>query len=192
MLDGVYPRDEAHVSQVLEETKMLARLIEDLRTLANSEGGTLALHKEPTDLVALIDEAVASYRPQVEAAGGRVNGHRPADLPPIDIDPTRVREVLMNLLSNAVRHLPAGGAVAVDLESHGSEVVVHVRDNGPGIAADDLPRIFDRFHKGSASGGSGLGLTIARNLVMAHGGTIGALSTPGQGTTITFTLPAGA
>jgi two-component system sensor histidine kinase BaeS len=189
MLDGVYPRDEAQISAVLEETRLLARLVDDLRTLAHAESGMLALRKEPTDLTILIHEAVTSV--SIESAAGKVSirALSAPDLPLVDIDPLRIREVLTNLLSNALHHTPPGGGVSVDAVRRGDSIEVSVSDTGSGIAAEDVPKIFDRFYKGRGSRGSGLGLTIARNLVVAHGGDIRARSEIGKGTTITFTLP---
>jgi signal transduction histidine kinase len=189
MLDGVYPRDEAQISAVLDETRMLSRLVDDLRTLAHAESGTLMLQKEPTDLAILLNESVTSFA--VDSAAGQVpiRVEAAADLPLVDIDPLRVREVVTNLVSNALRHTPPGGEVRVVAEKRGDVVNVSVSDNGAGIAAEDVPKIFDRFYKGSGSRGSGLGLTIARNLVVAHGGEISAESRAAQGTTISFTLP---
>lgn len=191
MLDGVYPRDEAQIAAVLEETRVLTRLVDDLRTLAHAESGMMTLQKESTDLSILIQEAVTSL--SIESAAGQVSIRAtPApDLPLVEIDPLRIREVLTNLLSNALHHTPPGGAVSVDAVRRGDSIVVSVGDNGAGIAAEDVPKIFDRFYKGRGSRGSGLGLTIARNLVVAHGGEIRASSEIGNGTTITFTLPVG-
>ena len=101
----------------------------------------------------------------------------------------RIRQVLLNLLANALRHTPAEGTVAVEVQTGPQQILIRVRDTGSGIAPEDLPRIFERFQKGSDSGGSGLGLAIARKLVLAHGGTIGIESTPGQGTEVTVSLP---
>ena len=112
------------------------------------------------------------------------------ELPVVDVDPVRIREVLRNLLSNALRHSAAESELRVTLERRRDSIAVSVRDRGPGIPADMLPHIFNRFFKGPASQGSGLGLTIARNLVVAHGGEIWAESRVGEGTTITFTVPA--
>ena len=189
MLDGVYPRDEAQISAVLEETRMLTRLVDDLRTLAHAESGMLALQKEPTDLGMLLNESVASFA--VDSRGGQapVSVDAPPDLPLIEIDPLRIREVVTNLVSNAVRHTPPSGAVSIEAVRRGDVIEVKVRDNGAGIAAEEVPKIFNRFYKGRGSRGSGLGLTIARNLVVAHGGEIRAESQAGQGTTIIFTLP---
>ena len=189
MLDGVYPRDEAQINAVLQETRMLTRLVDDLRTLAHTESGTLALQKESTDMGILISDAAASF--SAEAAERNVTlDVRPApDLPLIDVDPLRIREVLTNLVSNAMRHTPEGGRVSVTATARPHSIVVSVSDTGSGIAAADLQKIFDRFYKGRASRGSGLGLTIARNLVVAHGGEIRADSLEGKGTTMMFTLP---
>jgi signal transduction histidine kinase len=189
MLDGVYPRDEAQISAVLEETRMLTRLVEDLRTLAHAESGMMTLHKEPTDLGMLLNESVASFAMDSATRQVPIRVDAPTDLPLVDIDPLRIREVVTNLVSNAVRHTPPGGAVTVAAVRRADVIEVNVGDNGAGIAAEDVPKIFDRFYKGRGSRGSGLGLTIARNLVVAHGGEIRAESRAGQGTTMTFTLP---
>jgi len=191
LLDGVYARDEEHLAGVLEETRVLARLVEDLRTLANAETGVLTLQKEPTDLSMLIRDVVNTFSGETSGRGIGVQVHLPADLPLLTIDPLRVREVLVNLLSNALRFTPPGGVVSIDGRLDDGAVAVAVRDSGPGIAPEDLPKIFDRFYKGKASRGSGLGLTIARNLVTAHGGSIRAESAPNAGTTLRFTLPIG-
>ena len=189
MLDGVYPRDEQQINAVLQETRMLTRLVDDLRTLAHTESGTLALQKEPTDLGILINDAVAAFA--VDAAERQItlDVSTAADLPLIDVDPLRVREVLTNLISNATRHTPAGGRVTVGAAAERDSIMMTVSDTGTGIAAADLPKIFDRFYKGSGSGGSGLGLTIVRNLVVAHGGEIHAESVEGRGTVISVRLP---
>jgi two-component system OmpR family sensor kinase/two-component system sensor histidine kinase BaeS len=191
MLDGVYPRDEAQIAAVLEETRVLTRLVDDLRTLAHAESGMMTLQKESTDLSILIQEAVTSLSIESEAGQVSIRATPASDLPLVEIDPLRIREVLTNLLSNALHHTPPGGAVSVDAVRRGDSIVVSVSDNGAGIAAEDVPKIFDRFYKGRGSRGSGLGLTIARNLVVAHGGEIRASSEIGKGTTITFTLPLG-
>ena len=187
VLDGVYPRDEATLSQVIEETRLLARLVEDLRTLANAESGMLTLQKEPTDVAILIQDVVSSFSAETRTVSVRVDAA--ADLPLIEVDPLRIREVVANLLSNAVRHTPAGGVVSLSVRVANERLVVTVADTGAGIAPEDLPKIFDRFYKGTTSRGSGLGLTIARNLVVAHGGEIAASSRQGEGTIVTLALP---
>jgi signal transduction histidine kinase len=189
MLDGVYPRDEAQISAVLQETQVLTRLVDDLRTLAHSESGTLALHKEPTEIGVLVNDAVTSF--STEAAGRNVtlDVQAASELPPMEVDPLRIREVLTNLISNALRHTPEGGRVTVAAATNLDAMVLSVSDTGSGIAAAELPKIFERFYKGRASRGSGLGLTIARNLVEAHGGEIHADSVEGKGTVISVRLP---
>jgi signal transduction histidine kinase len=188
IVDGVYPADDAHLGPLLEETRVLARLIEDLRTLSLAESGVLKLQREPTDLGILITEAVASFRAQAEAAGVQIQAHLADDLPLLEIDPVRIREVLSNLIANALRYTPPGGTVTIEARTNGS-VEIAVRDTGAGIPGERLPHIFDRFYKSDESHGSGLGLAIAKNLVAAHDGGIVAESEPGRGTTIRFTLP---
>ena len=190
LLDGVYPRDDAHLKPILEDTHVLARLIDDLRTLALAESGALHLHREPTDLSVLAGETIASFRAQAEAAGVELSATIADDVPLLEIDPVRIREVLANLIANALRHTPSGGRVQVtgQLDAGEQQVTVAVGDTGTGISPEVLPYIFDRFHKAGNSRGTGLGLAIAKNLVTAHGGEISAQS-DGQGTTIRFSLP---
>ena len=191
LIDGVYPADEAHLKSILDETRILSRLVDDLRTLALAESGALMLQKEPTDFTLLVTETVSSFRGQADATSIALSAECAPDLPLLDVDPARVREVLANLIANALHYTPPGGTIRVrcSLDSGGREVVVAVGDTGAGIPADDLPHVFDRFYRARDSHGMGLGLAIAKNLVTAHGGEIRAESEPGQGTTIRFSLP---
>jgi signal transduction histidine kinase len=189
MLDGVYPRDEQQVVKVLEDTRTLARLVEDLGTLAHTESGTLALAKEPTDVGTLLGETASAFQPEASARRVEIQTNLPDDLPPADLDPVRIREVVMNLLANAVRHSPEGSVVQIEAEGGATGVTIRVSDRGTGIRSEDLPYIFDRSYKGPGSSGSGLGLTIARSLVAAHGGTIAARVRPEGGTIIELMLP---
>jgi len=190
LIDGVYPRDDERLQGLLDDTRVLARLVEDLRTLSTADSGTLALALEPVDVVSLAGDVAASFEQQAAAAGVTLGLESTADdIAPAQADPVRVREVITNLVANAVRHSRAGGTVRIRVATDATLVLISVIDTGAGIAPDDLPRIFDRFYKGAGSTGSGLGLTIARNLVEAHGGTIRADSQAGAGTTITFSLP---
>jgi two-component system OmpR family sensor kinase/two-component system sensor histidine kinase BaeS len=189
LLDGVYPRDDARLQQLLEETHVLSRLVEDLRTLALSEGGALVLQKEPIDVADLARDAVAAFERDAASRGVTLVVEAPESLAPIPIDPVRVREVIANVLSNALRHTPANGSVHVRVTASSSAVAVAVQDTGSGMTADELAHAFDRFYRGSESRGTGLGLTIAKSLVAAHGGEITASSERGQGTTIVVTLP---
>ena len=191
MVDGVHPADAEHLNGVLEETRVLTRLVEDLRTVALAEAGTLPLHREATDVDALITEAARSFRAQAEQAGVALELTIPDDLPLTDVDPVRIREVVSNLVSNALRHTPNGGTIRVRAAAieDGAALEIAVEDTGSGIEPELLAQVFDRFAKGATSRGSGLGLAIAKDLVQAHGGTISAASTPGAGTTIRFELP---
>ena len=189
VLDGVYPADPAHLTPILDETRVMARLIDDLRTISLSEAGTLALHPEPTDPDVLIGEVLQAFAPSATAAGITLTTETTGDLPILDVDPVRIREVLSNLVANALRHTPAGGTVAISGSADAASVVLMVRDTGPGIDPALLPHVFDRFVKGAGSRGSGLGLPIARGLVEAHGGSIAVDSTVGGGTTFRVTLP---
>ena len=190
LIDGVYPADTDQLQSLLENTRVLGRLVEDLRTLATAEGGALALRKEPTDVVSLANDVAASLAARADDAGVALRvdaGDR--DVEALAIDPVRIREVLMNLVANALRYTSRGGRVSVTINPQPTAVEIRVVDTGAGIPAADVPRIFDRFYKGADSAGSGLGLTIARSLVEAHGGTIRAESAAGVGTTIAFVLP---
>ena len=191
LIDGVYTADAEQLQGLLDNTRVLSRLVEDLRLLATAESGALALTKEPTDLVALGNDVISSLNARAGEGGVslRMDSSRAQELQPISIDPVRVREVLTNLVGNAIRYTPSGGSVTIAVAPAPGRVEVRVTDTGAGISEAELPRIFDRFYKGAGSGGSGLGLTIARRLVEAHGGTIRAESRVGTGTTISFEIP---
>jgi len=189
LLDGVHPLDREHIAPLLEETKMLARLVDDLRTLSLAESGALALHREPVDVASIARNVVSAFAEQARRASVSLGAS--ADGPTaIEADPLRIREVLVNLVTNALRYTPAGGSVGIDSRGSDSSVEVTVQDTGTGIAPDAVAGIFDRFSRATDSPGAGLGLAIAKGLVEAHGGTIRAVSAPGQGTRIVFTLPA--
>ena len=188
LIDGVRPMDEMHLRAILEDTHVLARLIDDLRTISVAEAGALPLHREPTDVGALVRDTLGSFASMAAAAGvaltADVTGEQSAS-----VDPIRVREVLTNIVANALRYTARGGSVRVTVTPWPAHVTVAVRDTGPGISAEVLPNVFDRFTRSPESPGAGLGLAIAKSLVTAHGGTIDATSVPGQGTEIRFTLP---
>jgi len=191
LLDGVYPADAEHLEPILEEARVMERLIEDLRTLTLVEAGSLVLHREPTDLEALLPEVAAGYRSQAEQAGIQLTITVGEGAPTLELDPARIREVVANLLTNALRHTPRGGIVDLTARLDDLAVLVTVRDTGSGMSAEALDRIFDRFYRSPDSPGSGLGLSIARDLVQAHGGTMTATSELAHGTTIRFSLPLG-
>jgi two-component system sensor histidine kinase BaeS len=188
VLDGVYPADEAHLRPVLDETRVLSRLIDDLRTLSLSEAGALRLHREPTDLGALLTEVVASHRAAADEASVRLE-LKISDLAPIPVDAARIRQVMTNLVANAMRFTPSGGRILLAAVASDEAVTIRVSDTGPGMEPADVEHAFDRFYRSPGSSGSGLGLSIARNLVEAHGGRIGLTSEPGAGTTVEVVLP---
>jgi len=191
LLDGVHEPDHDHLASLLDSSRTLSRLVDDLRTLSLAEAGELRLHREPTDLAQLLRDAIAGFRAAAESADVTLQLEVVDDLPILDIDPTRTQQVVANLLSNALRHTPAGGSVSVRASRAGAaQVAVEVQDTGTGMTPEVAGRIFERFFRGPDSGGSGLGLPIARELIVGQGGEISAQSQQGHGTTIRFTLPA--
>jgi signal transduction histidine kinase len=190
IVDGVRPADEANLAAILDETKVLSRLVEDLRTISLAESGALALHREPTDIAALIRDVMASFAPQAETAGVEISVSEAVRAPVVDVDPVRTREILTNLFANALRYTPRSGTVRVGVGADDSgAVAVTIADTGAGIPPEALDHVFERFYKSAESRGAGLGLAIAKQLVEAHGGTISASSVVGTGTQIRFTLP---
>jgi signal transduction histidine kinase len=193
--DGIFPPDAEHLDPIHQETLLLNRLVEDLRTLALAEAGQLPLQKNKVDPNALLERVAAKFASlaaekgvELRVAGASLSGQ-------ILMDVHRIEQVLTNLVANALQHTPRDGRVDLRLRA-GEEMVVEVADSGPGIAPADLPHIFDRFWRGDRSrardrGGAGLGLAIARQLVRAHGGRIWVESEPGSGATFFFSLPAG-
>ena len=193
ILDGIYTPDAKTIAPIYEETLHLGHLIDDLRDLALAEAGELRLDKEPTDLAALVSQVVETVNSSLEG-GPQLSSTSAKGLPTVTLDPKRIRQVLANLLSNAVRFTPEEGEVHVEVV-HGDEgVEVRVTDTGPGIPPEDLPHLFERFYRGDrarsrASGGSGLGLAIAKQWVEAHGGMIRAENAEGGGARFTIRLP---
>ena len=203
ILDGLYPADEARLRSIMEETQILSRLVDDLRTLALAESGSLQLRREPTDLKELVRDTLAGFEAQAKEKDIKVELLL-EDVEEMEIDPLRIREVLANVLANALRYTPSRGEIKVGVKESGTgeandawpgetvakrSVIVFVQDSGPGIETSDLSHIFDRFYKSRDSGGMGLGLSIAKYLVEAHGGKIWAESEVGKGAKISFTLP---
>lgn len=249
-LDGIHPRDDQHLASLLEEIHRLGRLVEDLHTLALAEAGRIVLHRELVSPVALVEDAIEAHAALAQQKDVEIRLLLPAPasggpditaaaLPEIDVDPTRARQVLDNLLSNAVRHTPSGSEVVVTVEpdvalpddrraagsvppdtgppgdrtpswvppgagppgstgpspltgplpTPGPQIRFTVTDAGPGFPPDQLDQVFERFVRSADSRGSGLGLSIARDLVQAHGGTIAARNNPDGGASVTFTLP---
>jgi two-component system, OmpR family, sensor histidine kinase BaeS len=190
LLDGVYPPDEGHLRPIVDETRVLERLIDDLRTLSLADAGALPLHREPTNPAVLLEDVAAAHRATAGATSIELHVDAAADLPMVELDPVRMRQVISNLVQNAVRAMPDGGKIALAARIEPEGLVIAVADDGPGIPPELRSSLFDRFTKSPGSRGSGLGLAIARAIVTAHGGTIEASPGPAdRGTTIRITLP---
>jgi two-component system, OmpR family, sensor histidine kinase BaeS len=189
MIDGIHAMDQVHLTAAVDQVAIVTRLVEDLRTLSLAEAGTLALHREPTDLSILAHEVAGSFDAVAAAHGVTVRTQVEPDVPLLDVDPLRVTQILSNLVGNALRYAPTGTAVELRAARAGSAVAVSVSDHGPGIDPTLLPHVFDRFVRSDDSRGSGLGLAIARRLVEAHGGSIRAERPSEGGTSIRFELP---
>jgi signal transduction histidine kinase len=192
--DGVIKPDKETISSLYEEAALLSRLVDDLQELSLAEAGELKLVIQPEDIGGIVRRAVAAVGAKKRAKEVSLAVELPERLPPVNIDARRVGEVLRNLLENAVEHTGKGGSITVAARQQGSWVEVSVADTGEGIPAEELPNIFERFYRvdksrARATGGSGLGLTIAKRLVEAHGGRIEAQSQPGKGSRFSFTIP---
>jgi signal transduction histidine kinase len=192
--DGLLQPTPATIDTIHNQVLHLNLLVEDLRLLALAEAGALQLDLREDSLAVVLEEAVLAFRPRAELKGVELALDVPPGLPPVHLDRTRIAQVAGNLLDNAVRHTPTGSAVTVIAAVSGEMAAVTVADAGPGIPESDLPFVFERFYRvdpsrSRSTGGTGLGLTIARQLVEAHGGHIQVDSTPGQGTRFTFNLP---
>jgi signal transduction histidine kinase len=189
IIDGVYAGDAEHMRPVLAATRSLEVLVEDLRTLALAEAGGLQLHREQVGLGVLVHDTFETYRDTARSQRvDLVAAMEPPGLT-VEADGVRLRSVLSNLVGNALRHTPAEGTVRITASRRADAVSITVHDDGEGIADELLPRVFERFVKGSDSTGSGLGLAIVRDIIDAHGGTVSIASEPGRGTEVSLTLP---
>jgi len=200
LADGVAENPETqrrYLSSASRELEHLSRLVDDLFELARIDAGLLELTLEEALLHDLISDSISSFQPQAEQQGVRLEGEVVGDVDPVLANPPRLQRVLHNLVSNALRHTPADGTVTLRATRAGEEAQIEVSDTGEGIAAEDLPRVFERSFRGDQSRtrakmddapGSGLGLAIARGLVEAHGGTMAVESDLGHGSRFRFTL----
>lgn len=186
MIDGVHQPNQEQLAMLLDEAEVMARLLDDLRTLSLTEAGELKLEMDSVEVRVIVEDVLASLRD--EARRRELTLRAEVAEGTIEVDPLRLREVLSNIGRNALRH--ATRVVSVAAHEEGGTWSITVHDDGSGIPEHLLPRVFDRFVKGGDSKGTGLGLSIARDLVEAHGGTINAVSAPGTGTLFTITLPA--
>jgi signal transduction histidine kinase len=193
--DGVYPLTTENLAPVIEQNHLLTALVEDLRTLALADAGQIELVRTPTDLSALVGRVVERFKPQALNQQVKLIITPPViPLPEVLLDPTRLEQILNNLLSNALRYTPAFGQVEIAIASTPKTALVRVHDSGPGIPSEALPYIFERFYRvdksrNRAEGGSGLGLAIARQLARAHGGDLTVANHPSGGAVFTLILP---
>lgn len=195
LMDGVFTADEETVVAMQHEVRRLRRLVEDIQALSRAEAGAIALHLQVFDLLEVARQATARLIPQAEAQGLQL--HLPTAPRPVMVhaDPDRTAQIVINLIGNAIQYTPAGGRIWVKVAAHPQAALVYVEDTGVGLAPETLPYIFERFYRvdpsrARHSGGSGIGLTIARHLAWAMGGELSAASPGlGQGSAFTLTLP---
>jgi signal transduction histidine kinase len=193
--DSLTPKQVETVEIILDNCRHLVRLLNDLLDLARSDAGRLGITPRPTGVAPLIEDVVRTMRAQTDGANQTLTADIEPDLPLIHAEADRIRQILVNLLTNAHEYSPEGASIEVTARVTGAEVEIAVTDNGPGIPETQLEHIFERFVRGDAGltqrvGGTGLGLAISKSLVELHGGTIAAESTPGIGSTFSFRLPA--
>lgn len=192
--DHIIPPDEQTIGSLYDETMLLSRLVNDLQELSLAESGELKLYCQEGEVPELINQSLTAVQAKALEKGLSLSAEVPQGLPRVYIDFLRIKQVLLNLLENAIAHTPGGGSITVTAEQQGNMVAISVADTGEGIPAEELADIFERFHRvdksrSRSSGGSGLGLTIARYLVEEHGGSISVESEPGKGSKFTFTVP---
>ena len=202
MLDGVVDTSPATISSLHQESLLLSRLVSDLRTLSQAESGRLNLTVMPGDLAAVVSSIANATEPDAKRKGVSISVASEPGLPPAMMDKDRVSQVLVNLLSNALRYTSAGGSVKVSVfptrvRSGGESLTVSVADTGQGISPEDLPYIFNHYYRGTQpaekrADGSGIGLAVVKELVEAHKGKVWVESKEGEGSTFYFTLPASA
>ncbi len=199
MLDGLVEPSTDRLAALHTQTRLLSRLVEDLRDLSLAQAGRLVLRLRSADLEALVADAVAAVAPYASEKSITIRSALSGGIPHVRVDRERIAQVIHNLLDNAIRYTPAGGTVTVgtgaaDLGAGSREIRLWVSDTGPGIPPEEEERVFERFYRSDpsrsrASGGSGLGLAIVKSLVEAHGGRAWASGRPGEGSTFTIALP---
>jgi signal transduction histidine kinase len=194
LLDNVVPPTPQQLQTIYEQNLLLGRLVRDLQLLALADAGELQILRTPTPMRELLQGIVAQVQPTMVEKRLRLEAEIADDLPTLAVDRQRIEQVLLNILDNACRYTPPGGTIRLSARREGSVVHVSVLDQGPGIAPEDLPHIFERFYRGDksrarSSGGTGLGLAIAKALIEAHGGSIWAENAPTGGARFHFTVP---
>jgi signal transduction histidine kinase len=192
--DGVVKADETTIRSLNEEATSLSRLVEDLQELSLADAGEIKINPQEEDIIRLIKETITITQAKVNAKGLSLVVEIPETVSPVNIDIYRIKQVLNNLLANAIAHTGKDGQITINVREENDKVYISVSDTGEGIPPEDLPMIFERFYRVDksrtrATGGTGLGLTIAKRLIEAHGGTIEVKSEVGKGSTFTFSLP---
>lgn len=192
--DGILEPTPETLAIIHDEARHLSRLVEDLRTLSLADAGMLTLMREETSVSELLSRVALAHRQQAQDGHVQLTVKADAQLPPAELDPNRIEQVLRNLVQNALRHTPAGGQVTLSADQHDGMLEMAVQDTGAGIEPEHLPHIFDRFYRadrarGDSEESSGLGLAIARSLVRLHNGEIRAYSKPGAGARFVITIP---
>ena len=196
VIDGVYEHDDRHLETIRAQSRLLSRIVDDLRTVSLADAGVLPLRRETVDVERLLHSIDRDLEARVIAAGLALEVRAAAGLA-VEGDPDRLRQVVVALVDNAIRHTPAGGRIRVEAGGGAGGVVIAVVDTGPGIASSDLPHVFERFYQADpardrTTGSSGLGLAIVRAVVQAHGGRVQAANEPGAGARFEIVLPAAA
>ena len=190
LVDGIQQPTPERLRSLHEEMLRLARIVEDVETLAAAEAAQFRLERETVDLAEVARDVVTSLHAQADTSGLKLTTQlQPA---PVDADRARLEQIARNLLGNALKFTPTGGSVAVSVASANGTARLVVEDTGPGIAQDELPHLFERFWRGQSargSAGSGVGLAVVAELVRAHGGQVNATARPGGGARFTVTLP---
>ncbi len=195
ILDDVYPLSKEEIARLVDQTRQMTTLINDLHELAQAEAHQLPLHMQESDIAQLVKDAAASFKPGAAAKQIDLQVELLGAMPMLNVDASRMRQVLHNLLDNALRHTPENGHIHVTVEQTETGLQIKVADSGAGIKPEDLPHVFDRFYRTDGTrnreqDSAGLGLAIVRAIIEAHGGNVSVTSSgPGQGSTFTLTLP---
>jgi signal transduction histidine kinase len=193
VIDGVYEPEPRHLETIRSQARLLARIVDDLRTTSLAEAGGLELRREPTEVASTLGRVAEGFRARAENAGITLVVEAPEALV-VEADAERLRQMLGSLVDNAMRHTPTGGTITLAASAGTGIVRSHVRDTGPGVAPEDLSHVFERFYQADLSrdrarGSSGLGLAIVKAITTAHGGTVGVTNAPGGGADFWIELP---
>jgi signal transduction histidine kinase len=192
--DGVLPPSKENFEIIREEAARLENLVNDLRTLSLADAGELSIVPQTVEPAALLQEVASLFQYQTQKKNIALELDIASPLPPLEVDPGRMTQVLTNILDNATRHTPKGGRILLSARQAGDMVELAIQDSGPGLPKEETERIFERFYRADASrrrddGGSGLGLAIAKSIALAHNGQLSAESEPGKGLRISILLP---